>query len=263
MVPPKYWRMLGEKPTESPKGLKSRVDVHSGVGERPRTEVPNAPCRPTLAVRAQNEIGRRAAGCAFVGAEVRFEREAGAQAAAQVVAAADAEVARRHAAAFGTFHRRAARTLEAADRHVDQAVHGLYELRRHARARSTGECRNRGLGNKSVHGQIDGGMIDSVAAPSAPVRIGSDSTAGGPRTLPRRHSLGDAPTADAVSPARHHFNARPGWAPTGHGGQESCAGARARSAWSGSRSCRRLSAYVALATSARPPSARRPATRSG
>ena len=54
MVPPKYWRMLGEKPTESPKGLKSRVDVHSGVGERPRTEVPNAPCRPTWAVRAQN-----------------------------------------------------------------------------------------------------------------------------------------------------------------------------------------------------------------
>ena len=86
-------------------------------------------------------------------------------------------------------------------------------------ARSTGECRNGGLGNKSVHGQIDGGMIDSVAAPSAPVRIGSDSTAGGPRTLPRRHSLGDAPTADAVSPARHHFNARPGWAPT-----RTCAG---------------------------------------
>jgi hypothetical protein len=39
--------MLGEKPTESANGLKSRVDVQSSVGRRPMSEVPKAPCRPT------------------------------------------------------------------------------------------------------------------------------------------------------------------------------------------------------------------------
>ena len=47
MAPPKYWRMLGEKPSDSPNGLKRRVAVQNGVGLRPSSVVPNAPCSPT------------------------------------------------------------------------------------------------------------------------------------------------------------------------------------------------------------------------
>ena len=53
IAPLKYWRTVGEKPNDSPNGLKEVVASQSGVGVRPRTVVPNEPDRPTLASRAQ------------------------------------------------------------------------------------------------------------------------------------------------------------------------------------------------------------------
>jgi hypothetical protein len=52
-APLKYWRTVGEKPLDSPKGLNDVVASQSGVGVRPRTVVPNEPDRPTFASRAQ------------------------------------------------------------------------------------------------------------------------------------------------------------------------------------------------------------------
>src|SRR6476469_6463284 len=53
IAPPKYWRTVGEKPNDSPKGLNDVIASQSGDGVLPRTVVPNEPDRPALASRAQ------------------------------------------------------------------------------------------------------------------------------------------------------------------------------------------------------------------
>ena len=89
----KYWRTVGEKPTDSPNGLKVIVASQSGVGVRPRTVVPNDPDRPTLASRAQKPSPslRPAAPVSTR----RYDSSAidRAQAAAEVLAAAKADEA--------------------------------------------------------------------------------------------------------------------------------------------------------------------------